>query len=108
LGFWKLWKILGEYSAGNGDFHYTVGWQEIRFLVSGNQFCYCVALLAVTKSQLQMRRLCISHSTRRFIKSNCTHVTWTKWLGYWFHTSNANRIFTGSHLWHIQVSTSLA
>lgn len=75
--YWDSGKY--EKSWGNSllemETHYTAGRQEIRFLVSGIQFCYCAALLVVTKSQLQMRRLCMSHSTHRFIKSNCTHVT---------------------------------
>lgn len=99
LGFWKVWKLLGEYSAGDVDFHYAAGRQEIRFFGKRNpMLLVCCPPLAVTKSQLQMCCLCTSHSTRGFVKGNRTHVTWTKWLRYWFHTSNANRMFTGSHL----------
>lgn len=108
MRFWKVWKILRKYSARNGDFHYKAGRQKIRIFGKRNPILLlCPPPPAVTKSQLQMGRLCMSHSTHRFIKGNCTHVTWTKWLGYWFHTSNANRMFTGSHLWHIQVYTTL-
>lgn len=96
--FGKYEKSWGNILLEMETFTIQQSGKRFDFLVSGIQFCFCAVSLAVTKSQLQMRRLCMSHSTRRFIKSNCTHVTWTKWLGYWFHTSNVNRMFTGSHL----------